>query len=166
MSQNNQFTVTGRVFWAHVRKPNDLSGKYQLDLSIDDATAKKIKDAGITPKKEEKNLGTENDRGTYVTLTRSATNKEGMPMPPPVLDGKKNPVPDNIMIGNGSVVNVVTHVYDWTFKNKKGKSLGLDAIQIKSLVEYNNPVMDLLPEDDGYVVNSVNLDVEDFNFDD
>ena len=166
MAKYDLFKIKGTVFWAHVRKPSPRINKYQLDLSIDEETATLLESKGITLKQEKKtkedgtkntNFGTENDRGTYVTLTKAAECADGREMKPPSIeDSKKNVVGTDVLIGNGSVLTVVTHVYDWTFKKKTGKSLGLDAIQINALVEYSNPATDLFEEqEDGYTVDTV-----------
>ncbi len=150
-----QFVVSGRAFWTCHETVNKESGKYQMDLSLDAETAKRLKDQGYTVRTEgdgkgadpAKYTGTENDRGQYITLKSQYA--------PKLVDAKKNTIPTGLKIGNGSTVNVMTHAYDWTFKNKKGRSLGLDAIQVLSLVEYSDKSTDLLPElSTGYTVSS------------
>ncbi len=141
---NERFRISGRAFWAHVTEVNKLSGKFQLDLSVDDATAKALEAKGIEIKQNDKDDEgkPENHRGCYVTLKSE--------YPPKLYDSKKNEITKKTLVGNGSEVNVATHAYNWTFGRDSGTSLGLDAIQIVSLVAYKDSMGDLFDETDGY----------------
>lgn len=170
----DKFILTGKVFWASVRKPNELSGKYQMDLSVDDETAEMLEEKGVIVKEEENEdqKGTQNDRGRYVTLKQGTERKDGTKMHKPlVIDGKRNPVPEDVKIGNGSIVNVETSVFDWKFKGKTGKSLNLGPIQLKTLVKFENKSLDRFPETDyvyegGTTTANTNDNFEDFTDDD
>jgi hypothetical protein len=167
---NEQFVIKGKAYWASVREPSKESGKYQLDLSIDENTAKLLSSKGVKVRTEAtsgspngKNVGTKNDRGTYVTLKANAETKDGKKRPAPlIVDAKKNPLAKDRLIGNGSIVNVTTAAFDWEFKGKKGTSLNLAVIQVLELVGYANKALDLLTEEDGYVEdNSSVVDLHD-----
>jgi hypothetical protein len=148
MNDNKTLFLEGTAHWAHIRKPNELSGKYQLDLSIDKKTETQLKAEGITIK----NKG--DDRGNFVTLTKSAMTKDGTELKGPlVIDAQKNALPEGTLIGNGSKVVVKSSPYEWSFKGKKGKSLGLTAIQVVDLVEYKSSITEGFSSVDGYTVN-------------
>lgn len=157
-TENDKFLVlTGKAYWAHVRIPNEMSGKYQLDLTVDSKTAKDLESKGILVKnrKTGKNVKTtdpEDKIGDFVTLIRGAENKKtGESLAPPlVVDSSKLVMDKNVLIGNGSLVKVKTNIFDWTFKGKKGKSLGLNVVQVLDLVKYENKLLEGLKEENGY----------------
>lgn len=141
---NERFVIRGKAFWAHVTEPNKLSGKFQMDLSVDDETAKLLESKGIDTKTNDKDDEgkPENHRGNYVTLKSE--------YPPKLYDSKRNEITKKTLVGNGSEVNVATHVYDWKFFSDSGTSLGLDGIQIVELVAYKDSMGDLFDAVDGY----------------
>lgn len=108
------------LMWACLQKPNDLSGKYQVDLILDNDQANEV----------QKELGLEiregKDKGKFVTAKSKYEIK--------ALDLKGNPIQG--LVGNGSKANLFLNSYDWTFKNKKGKSPGIVKLVITDLVEY------------------------------
>lgn len=177
--ENKSFVLTGKAYWAHLRKPNEESGKYQMDLSIDDKTKAMLEDLGITVKNAALGIGTKNKipndpRGNFVTLKKNHMLEDGTLLPPPaVVDGKKQSLPSETLIGNGSIVNVASSIYDWKFKSKTGKSLNLNAVQVKTLVKYENSGVDVFKEEEGYLVDNEvssrtlsDTKEEDFSFDD
>lgn len=140
-SKSDSFVLQGKAFYLNSARPNELSGKYQMDLCVDDATVERLTTLGI----EVKNKG--DDRGNFVTLKRSAETKDGKPMSGPrVIDSEKNEIPDDILVGNGSTVKVITNKFDWKFKGKTGVGLGLDTVQVLDLIPYENTKLNLLDE--------------------
>lgn len=130
--------VRGTSMWARVLdgSPNDLSGKYQVDIcNLDDDTVVELTDSGVTIKNDE-------DRGNYVTAKA--------PRPPQIMDASKRAWNgDNI--GNGSVIKISAKPYPWNFKGTSGVSLGLNKLMVVKHVEY----------DDGE-----DLEAEDVSFED
>ncbi len=138
---NESFVLKGKSFYLQGVRPNELSGKYQMDISLDDTEVQKLKAIGVEVKNKD------DARGNFVTLKRSASTKDGTPMAgPKIIDSDEVEIPAEVLIGNGSTVKVVTHKYDWTFKGKKGIGLGLDVVQVLDLVPYENKSMSLLRE--------------------
>ena len=45
-------------------------------------------------------------------------------------------------VGNGSDVTVQCRPYDWTFADRTGKSLDLQAVQVNNLIEYEGSAID------------------------
>lgn len=145
--------LKGKVYWAHVHKKSEMSDKYQIKLFIDDKeTLKRLKSEGISIGKSDKD--TEIVGGYYVNIKSD--------IQPKVVDSKKNSLPDSVLIGNGSDVNVACNVYDWKFKNKGGKSLGLLAIQVVNLVPYEKKSgLAMLDIEDGYTAESTSGNLHD-----
>ncbi len=144
--EKDSFILSGTAFWSHHSKVNEMSGKYQIDLSVDEVNKKLLESKGIKIKNKDADLKEKGRalQGNFVTLVSKFI--------PTVIDAKKQIINDPILIGNGSQVNIKTHSYDWSFKGKTGKSLGLDVIQIKTLVsvEKTSNKLDGLDEVDGF----------------
>lgn len=151
---SDRFIIKGKAFWAHVQEVNKLSNKFQLDLSVDKQTAAQLEDLGIEIKNNEKDRDKpDNDRGDYVTLKSE--------YPPQMVDAKKQKISGKTLVGNGSTVNVATHVYDWKFGKDSGTSLGLDAVQVIDLVEYKDALSDMFEETEGFTSLSSEDDSEE-----
>ncbi len=130
--------VRGTSMWARVLEgqPNELSGKYQVDVChLDGDIVSELKDRGVSIKNDE-------DRGDYVTAKAIR--------PPRIMDASKRTW-SGANIGNGSVVKLSVKPYDWTFKGKSGVGLGLNQMMVVKHVEF---------EDDE------DLEAEDVPFDD
>jgi len=129
--------LRGEAYWANVRKPNDLSGKLQMDIgNMDKTSLKLLKEAGVPLK----NKGDE--KGDFITLKGSPE------YPPKITDSKCNVLPEPVSIGNGSKVKVPFNTYEWNFKGKKGVSVGLNSIMVLNMIEYKT---DQMESEDGYV---------------
>ena len=113
--------VRGTAQWASVFEPNNLSGKYQVDI------CKNLKAVGIDVKKGE---GDKADKGDFITA-KSGKYK------PNVMDRKKNKWDEDTAIGNGSEIKASIKPYEWTFKGKSGVSPGLNSLMVLSLVAYD-----------------------------
>jgi hypothetical protein len=129
----------GTIYWACIQHLNTMSGKYELDLSIDKEEAKAFKAEGITVKKDEPKEG-QPDKGLWVKMKSK--------YPAKVVDVDKMPL-DGKTVGNGSKVKVVWSPFDWNFKGKKGTSAGFTVVQVIELVEYNAGSLDELDDAEG-----------------
>lgn len=151
------FFLEGKLLWPKLRKLNSF-GKYSTTFSLTDTSAELLKSKGmeVNEEEDEKYLGKENDRGNYINLNQPPsfvdkdTNEEITLPPPLVIDGKKNPLSDDVIntIGNGSEALVKVSIREWKSKGgKRGKSLSLAAIQLKTLIPYTSaPITDDFPE--------------------
>jgi len=132
--ETNMTVITGRAFWASVQAPNttyDADGVWTIDVSLDQANKKRVEEDGLRTK----NKG--DDRGDFVTIKRKVMKKNGEKNDAPdVVDSMKKPMP-NVLIGNGSVVNVKYRTYDWTYQGRAGISADLQTVQVVDLVEYS-----------------------------
>ena len=131
--------VRGKAEWASVFEPNELSGKYQVDIcNLDKKTVKELESVGIDVKTGE---GEKAEKGRYI-IAKSAK------YPPKIVDNRGDVIDATVLIGNGSQIKASIRPYEWNFKGKAGVGAGLNSLMVTSLVEYGG-LDDLDPEDDG-----------------
>lgn len=124
MEQNKPIKIKGTAYWANLSKKNQLSDAYQVDIGdLSDSAVKALESIGIEAKHKEA-------QGFYITCKSK--------YPIDVYDSGKNKLED-VIVGNGSKVEVVVGSYEWKFKNKKGVSPSLKSFVVKELVEYKTP---------------------------
>ncbi len=84
-----------------------------------------------------------------------------------VYDSKKNLLPSNIAVGNGSVIKVAVEPFPYVMQSTKqvGVSLRLKGVQVIELVEYGAP-SSMFDEEDGFVAEAVAKDDMADSFDD
>ena len=72
---------------------------------------------------------------------------------PAVLDSKKVPISNQVLVGNGSRVKVAFEPIPYVMASTKkaGVSLRLKAVQVIDLVEYGNSAASVFDEEDGFV---------------
>lgn len=118
---NEAVKIKADVMWAFLNKPNEMSGKYQIDLcNLSDKAVTALEEMGIEVKTKE-------DKGAYITCKSTrpiAAYDEGGTM----LEGD--------ILGNGSKAVAAVSTYEWAFKGKKGVSPSLKRIVITDLVPY------------------------------
>ena len=122
--------IKGDVMWAYLEKPNDMSGKYQVDLcNLSDPAVKALEDMGLTVRQKE-------DKGYYITCKSNNPIKAY---------DKNGDLMEGITIGNGSQAIAMVGFYEWSFKNKEGRSPSLKKLVISELVSYEDaePVEEL-----------------------
>lgn len=123
----SRFSIKSTVFWAYLDKENDLSGKFQVDLSqLSDAAVDKLTEEGLSV------MNKSDERGSYVT------SKSKYPIFAYDKDGNRITDP----IGNGSTATVLVEPYPWKFKGKEGVSLSIVKLRIDDLEIY-----EAVPED-------------------
>jgi hypothetical protein len=121
-------TVEGKAYWASITRPNTtFDPVYQIDVAVDDITAKDFASRGVTIKEDE--------RGKVLKFKRKVERQDGTANPMPrLVDAKKNPI--DVLIGNGSIVKVLYKEFEWEFAGKSGRSLDLQAVQVLDLIPY------------------------------
>ena len=146
--------VKGIAQWASLSKPNDMSGKFQIDVcNLSEADVKQLEGQGVSNIHEETIRDDDYEpRGHYLTMRSNAVSKAGENLDPPkVVDAKKQPLPRGVLVGNGSVVNVVYDPFEWTYKKKAGVSAGLRIVQVLELVKFEGGSgLDDLEEEEGF----------------
>jgi hypothetical protein len=112
------------VQWAFFTKKNEMSGKYQVDLTnLSENAVKALTDAGLEPRNREDKP----EKGWFIT---AKSNYEIKPV-----DKAGNEITD--AVGNGSKAVALIKPYEWSWKNKKGVSPSLVKIIITDLQVYS-----------------------------
>ena len=148
MAENNndrQVNITGWLKWPNLAKANDMSGKFQVDVTkLSPADLKKLKSVGIIARDGADKDKSDPDAGMYITP------KAGRMVP--VVDSKLNPLSLTEIenIGNDTTAEVSVRAYDYTYKGKSGVGAGLQGIKVDEMVEYSAATM-FEPSDSGYV---------------
>lgn len=130
MSDNKRVKVKCDLYWAHLTKVNEMSGRYQVDLcNLSDAAVAALEEMGISvlENKEKKP-----EMGRFITY------KSNHPIK--VFDEDGNEI--NAKVGNGSKAKAIVGPYEWKYKNKKGISANASKIVITDLIEYQADVLD------------------------
>lgn len=152
MSNKESLFIEGLAHWTKIAEPNindKGEAEYTMDLSITDAATRTVlKEAGITVKNKDKDLAEKGKelQGDFVTLKSR--------FKPAVVDAQLSALPEGTLIGNGSKVIVKTHAYTWTFKGKKGTSLGLDTVQVIELVTFAKDRLQGMSKREGFIAST------------
>jgi hypothetical protein len=134
--------ISGKAYWASVVNPNTtFEPVWSIDVSLDDKNKAIVEQDGL----KVKNKGDE--RGDFVTIKRKVEGKNGVNQPPVVMDAHKRPLPEGVLVGNGSDVNVQYKPYEWTWKGNAGIGADLRKIQVVNLVPYEeeDDELDVIP---------------------
>lgn len=124
--------VKAEVMWAFLNKPNEMSGKYQVDLcNLSEKAVDALEGLGIEVKTKE-------GKGRYITCKSQR--------PITAYDDGGSMLEGDIL-GNGSKAAAVITPYEWAFKGKKGVSPSLRKMVVTELVAYTGGGVDI-DEDD------------------
>ena len=126
MSDAKPVTLKATVMWCNHNKVNEMSEKYQLELTnLSDNAVKALEGIGLEVRKREDKP----EKGFYITC-KSVRQMDK------IFDKTGASLID-VAIGNGSTGTAVVGTYDWAFKNKKGLSASLIKMTIDNLVAYD-----------------------------
>ena len=126
MSDAKPVTVKATVMWCNHNKLNEMSNKYQLELTnLSENAVKALESLGLEVRKREDKP----EKGFYITC-KSVRQMDK------IFDKTGASLID-VAIGNGSTGTAVVGTYDWAFKNKKGLSASLIKMTIDNLVAYD-----------------------------
>ena len=124
------FVVNCDLYWACLSQPNQMSGKYQVDLcNLSDAAVEKLESTGVKVMNNEDKA----DQGAYVTA------KSKYVIEPVNTAGDQLA---GIEVGNGSKARAVVRPYEWSFKGKQGVSVSLMKLVIDDLVIFEKEAED------------------------
>jgi len=116
--------IQAEVQWAFFDKVNDMSGKFQCDLTnLSSKAVQALEAIGLEPRNREDKP----EKGWFLTV------KSNYAIQPYDKDG--NEIKDTV--GNGSKAVALIKPYSWTWKNKNGVSASLAKIVITDLVKYS-----------------------------
>jgi len=117
--------INAKVEWAFLNSPNEMSGKYQVDLcNLSPKAVDALQGLGITIQYRDDKPG----KGSYITCKSSNPIK--------AYDEAGMPLGTDVSVGNGSGATALVGFYEWTFKSKKGVSPSLNKLVITDLIEY------------------------------
>ena len=126
MSDAKPVTVKATVMWCNHNKVNEMSSKYQLELTnLSENAVKALEGIGLEVRKREDKP----EKGFYITC-KSVRQMDK------IFDKTGASLID-VAIGNGSTGTAVVGTYDWSFKNKKGLSASLIKMTLDNLVAYD-----------------------------
>ena len=126
MSDAKPVTVKATVMWCNHNKLNEMSNKFQLELTnLSENAVKALEGIGLEVRKREDKP----EKGFYITC-KSVRQMDK------IFDKTGASLID-VAIGNGSTGTAVVGTYDWSFKNKKGLSASLIKMTIDNLVAYD-----------------------------
>ena len=117
----NAIKLKADVMWAFLNKPNEMSGRYQVDLcNLSEKAVQALEQTGIEVKNKE-------GKGFYITC------KSKRPMS--AYDDGGTPLEGDIL-GNGSKAAAIVEPYSWAWKGKQGVSPSLKRLVVTELVPY------------------------------
>ena len=123
---NEVHEIEGTLFWNNFHKKNDMTGKFGFDLGrLDKDTIKLLQDLGVNVKTDTGPA----ERGQFVTCNSK------FPIKVSFKQGVKQVEAGSI--GNESMIKAKVNTFDWNFKGKSGTSLGGQAVQVQTLMEFS-----------------------------
>ena len=129
--------VQGIAYYPCVKSVNKKSGKYSVDLVVDDKTSKQLVVLGLVPAQDKKGVDKayEEHSGKVFKFHREPISSKGNNVGPPgVVDSQGNNV--DCLVGNGSKVNVAFFVAKYLYEGEPGCFGYLNGIQVLDLVPY------------------------------
>ena len=113
--------VQAEIMWAFLDTPNQMSGKYQVDLcNLSKNAIKALEDAGV-------NVRNKDDKGFFIT----AKSKN---YPIKAEDANGNTIAAKV--GNGSRGIALIKPYAYKVNGKSGVGVGINKLVVTNLVEY------------------------------
>lgn len=120
--------VQAEIMWAFLDTPNQLSGKYQVDLcNLSSEAVSKLQAMGVNVRKKDD----QPEKGFFVTA-------KSVNYPIKAEDREGNPVAGKV--GNGSKAIALLKPYEYTYQKKKGVAIGVNKLIITDLVVYEAEV--------------------------
>jgi len=125
MTDTQRVKIRADVMWAYLDRKNDMSQKYQVDLcNLSDSAVSALESMGLT-------VGQKDGKGYYITCKSNN----------PIRAYDKNgDVMEGIGVGNGSQSVALVSFYDWSWKNKAGRSPSLKKLVVTDLVSFEGDV--------------------------
>jgi hypothetical protein len=116
--------VQADIMWAFLDTPNQLSGKYQVDLcNPTKGAVDALKGMGVNVL----NKSEQPEKGQYITA-------KSVNYPIKTEDVNGNPITSKV--GNGSKGIALLKPYEYSYKGKKGVGVGINKLVVTDLVVY------------------------------
>lgn len=123
------------IMWANLNNVNEMSGKYQVDLTnLSDKAVSELAKDGLVARESDKEG---DERGVYITC------KSNYAIPAYLEDGTE--IGKDVLVGNGSEAVVTVRPFSWEFKGKKGTSATIVKLTITKLIKYGEEDSDEEP---------------------
>jgi hypothetical protein len=118
--------VQADLFWAFLDTPNQMSGKYQVDLcNLSKEAIKTLEGMGVNVRKKAEKP----EQGFFITAKSSNY---------PIVATDTNGNPIKAKVANGSKGVALLKPYEYTYRNQKGVGVGINGLVITDLIEYNS----------------------------
>lgn len=116
--------VQADIMWAFLDTPNQLSGKYQVDLcNLTKGAVDALKGMGVNVLSKSE----QPEKGQYITA--KSVNY-------PIKTEDVNGAPITAKVGNGSKGIALLKPYEYSYKGKKGVGIGINKLVVTDLVVY------------------------------
>ena len=116
--------VQAEIMWAFLDTPNQLSGKYQVDLcNLTKGAVDALKSMGV----EVRSKSDQPEKGMFITA-------KSVNYPIKTEDSDGNPI--TAKVGNGSKGIALLKPYEYSYKGKKGIGVGINKLVVTDLVVY------------------------------
>lgn len=126
------FIIEGTAYYPFLMKPRkneNGNDKYEITVAnLSDKHKNMLKKAGLKPKFEPDEDNYRHEWGWYIVL------KNGFK--PKVVDSNKRPLPESVLVGNGSKVRVKLDTYDYTYNKIDKVGANLLVVQVLELQRY------------------------------
>ena len=130
---NTWIEVTGKCLWAHVAQPNMVfypHHSWSIDIKVDNRNEKLIRENKL------KIYDKYYEYGKFVRFRRRVKRLNGEEKESPFLLDDKGKFWNKGLIGNGSLVTVISELHKWKYKNEKGISADLYCVQVLDHIPY------------------------------
>lgn len=116
--------VQAEIMWAFLDTPNQLSGKYQVDLcNLTKGAIEALKSMGV----DVRSRSDQPEKGSYITA-------KSVNYPIKTEDTNGNAI--TVKVGNGSKGVALLKPYEYSYKGKKGVGVGINKLVVTDLVVY------------------------------
>lgn len=116
--------VQAEIMWAFLDTPNQMSGKYQVDLcNLTKGAIEALNSMGV----EVRSRADQPEKGSFITA-------KSVNYPIKTEDTNGNPV--TVKVGNGSKGVALLKPYEYSYKGKKGVGVGINKLVVTDLVVY------------------------------
>lgn len=116
--------VQAEIMWAFLDTPNQMSGKYQVDLcNLTKGAVGALEAMGV----EVRSKPEQPEKGHFITA-------KSVNYPIKTEDMNGNPI--TVKVGNGSKGVALLKPYQYSYKGKKGVGVGINKLVVTDLVVY------------------------------
>lgn len=117
--------VQAEIMWAFLDTPNQMSGKYQVDLcNLTKGAVDALKAMGVDVRSKPE----QPEKGLFITA-------KSVNYPIKTEDMNGNPI--TVKVGNGSKGVALLKPYEYSYKGKKGVGVGINKLVVTDLKVYD-----------------------------